>query len=60
MPQFSGKEVEGSDDELDERKLEALMRVAAYVLPGVAGKDVVRLWTELAQVGEGVWPVAME
>lgn len=54
MPQFVGTEVE-RPEELGAKKLEALMKITGYILPGIAEADVVKMWQELAEVGAGVW-----
>lgn len=56
VPQFAGTEVE-RPEELSAKKLEALMKITGYILPGIAEGDVVKMWQELAEVGAGVWGV---
>lgn len=41
--------------EVNEAKLEGLMRIVGAVLVGLAGDDVVKMWQELADVGGRTW-----
>lgn len=53
-PLFKGDEVD-SPREVNEAKLEGLMRIVGAVLVGLAGDDVVKMWQELADVGGRTW-----
>ncbi|KAK4698273.1 hypothetical protein P7C70_g8008, partial [Phenoliferia sp. Uapishka_3] len=56
VPQFSGQEVDGGED-LSDKKLEAIMRVGAYILPEISDKETIEMWRELAEVSAGVWEI---
>ncbi|KAL8287163.1 hypothetical protein RQP46_003615 [Phenoliferia psychrophenolica] len=54
VPQFSGKEVEAGA-ELTDKKLEAIMRVGAYILPSIADQATIEMWRELSEVSANAW-----
>ena len=56
VPQFSGKEVEPGA-EMTDKKLEAIMRVGAYLLPEIADQATIEMWRELSEVSANAWEV---
>lgn len=53
---FTGNEVHRPED-LDEERLESLMRVGAFVLVELVEGDLLGMWRELGEVGGTLWEI---